>query len=112
MAALAFCASFKFGHLPIRAFHSEDWKAVDRNELGYPRLHMVDHLISSEQLGGKSKQEVISMLGPPTDTSYFSDWDAVYWLGPERGLLRIDSEWLVIRYDDLGMVDEYQLMSD
>jgi len=73
---------------------------------------MVDALISSGQLDGKSKQDVREMLGPPTATSYFSDWDEVYWLGPQRGFLRLDSEWLVIRYDDLDIVEEYELVGD
>lgn len=42
------------------------------------------------------------LLGPPTSAGYFEEWDLVYWRGPERGLMRVDSEWLVL---DLGPDD-------
>jgi hypothetical protein len=32
----------------------------------------------------------------PPKTDYFSDYQIVYWLGPERGFISIDSEWLAI----------------
>jgi hypothetical protein len=73
---------------------------------------MVDSLIQSGQLDDKAEDEVLTLLGPPTDTKYFSDWDAVYWLGPERGFLCLDSEWLVLRFDAEGRVSEYQLVRD
>ena len=46
------------------------------------------------------------MLGEPPKTNYFSDWDVVYWLGPERGLAGIDSEWLIVRIGEDGRVAE------
>ncbi len=36
----------------------------------------------------------------------------VYWLGPERGLIRIDSEWLVLRLDEGGVVREFRIVRD
>ena len=73
---------------------------------------MVDSLIQSGQLDQMAHQEVLSLLGPPTDTSHFSDWDAVYWLGPERGFMRLDSEWLVLRFDARGRISDYKLVGD
>jgi len=74
---------------------------------------MVDDLVESGRLDRKTRDEVYALLGTPPETSYFSDWDAVYWLGPERNyILRIDSEWLVIRFDGNSIVSEYQLVSD
>jgi hypothetical protein len=52
------------------------------------------------------------MVGEPDKTNYFSDWDMVYWLGPERGFMGIDSEWLVFRLDGEEKVLEYQIVED
>jgi hypothetical protein len=38
-----------------------------------------------------------ALLGVPPPTPYFREYDYVYWLGPERGLFSIDSEWLVVK---------------
>ncbi|MBD2000571.1 hypothetical protein H6G00_28870 [Leptolyngbya sp. FACHB-541] len=63
-------------------------------------------------MAGKSRPEVVALLGEPDKTNYFQDYDLVYWLGPERGLMRIDSEWLVLRLDAEGRVSEHQLVTD
>lgn len=73
---------------------------------------MVDDLLRSRQLKGLSRAQVETILGPPDETSYFPEWDMVCWLGPERGWIRIDSEWLVIRLDAQGLVSDYQLARD
>ena len=52
------------------------------------------------------------MLGSPKDHGYFKEYDLVYWLGPERGFLRIDSEWLAISFGEDGKVNEYLLVRD
>ncbi|MBD1864951.1 MULTISPECIES: hypothetical protein [Trichocoleus] len=73
---------------------------------------MVDDLLKRHTLAGKSRSEVIALLGQPGTTDYFQDYDLVYWLGPERGLMSIDSEWLIIRLDAQGRVSEHQLVTD
>lgn len=60
------------------------------------RLHMVDSLIRTKRLDRLRRDQIIALLGPPTKTSKYRDADLVYWLGPERGLISIDSEWLLI----------------
>lgn len=52
------------------------------------------------------------MLGKPPATDYFSDWDLVYWLGPERGFLSIDSEWLVVKLDQNEVVTDFKIVRD
>jgi hypothetical protein len=63
-------------------------------------------------LDGKRKEEVLALLGEGSDASYWREWDLRYWLGPQRGLIRIDSEWLVVRFDGSGYVKEYAVISD
>ena len=64
-------------------------------------------------LDGRTRPEVVELLGPADDTSKWRDWDLVYHLGPERkGLFRIDSEWLVIRLDSRRAVVSYRIVAD
>lgn len=100
-----------------RDFDAERWRAA---ELGTSetRVWMVDDLMKRPLVGMKVA-DVDALLGPddgPKGTGYgsgyWTDWDRVWWLGPERGFIRIDSEWLVLRVDDAGVVREAQLVRD
>jgi hypothetical protein len=96
-------------------FNAELWrnhKTVEHNYKWPLRLTMVDNLIASGKLKSLSKKQVRDMLGSPKDHGYFKEYDLVYWLGPERGFLRIDSEWLAISFDKDGKVNEYLLVRD
>jgi hypothetical protein len=73
---------------------------------------MADGLVRSGVLLGKTRGEIESMLGPAPKTDYFRDFDLVYWLGPERGFIGIDSEWLVIRLDGVGKASEVLIATD
>jgi hypothetical protein len=96
---------------PGQAFDPVAWQdeAQVRQEV---RLGMADRLVAQGTLRGKVRAEVVEMLGEPPPTGYFSEWDLVYWLGPERGFIRIDSEWLVIRLGPDGRVTEYRIVRD
>lgn len=96
------------------AFGSVTWRANPRsaNPMWPTRLRMVDDLMARRLLDGVSLDSVTALLGTPDSTAYFSDWSMVYYLGPERGLVSIDSEWLVIRLGPEGMVREYRLARD
>jgi outer membrane protein assembly factor BamE (lipoprotein component of BamABCDE complex) len=76
------------------------------------REEMADRLVGRHTLQGKTRAEVISLLGDPPPTDYFSDWDLVYLLGPERGFMSIDSEWLVVRFGQDGRVTECRIVRD
>ena len=73
---------------------------------------MVDDLLARRRLQGLARNEVVALLGEPRPSSYFRQYDLVYWLGPERGLVSVDSEWLVFRLDATGRVAEYRLVTD
>lgn len=74
---------------------------------------MVDDLIAQKRLDGLTRTEVESLLGSSDQTEKWKDWHLVYHLGPERrGLFRIDSEWLVIRFDSSGHVSSYRIVGD
>jgi hypothetical protein len=73
---------------------------------------MVDDLLARRELLGRSRAEVVALLGEPRRTDYFREYDLVYWLGPERGLMSVDSEWLVLRLDRSGRVIVRRLVTD
>ena len=79
-------------------FNSSRWKAGKAIDPLWPdRLRMVDHLLDMHSLVGITRSQVVVLLGQPDDTEYFRAPNTmVYFLGPERGAFRIDSEWLVI----------------
>lgn len=78
-------------------FDSSAWKSVPADDPG--KLAMVDDLLARHQLVGMTRTEIDAMLGTPPTTPFFQDYDYVYWLGPERGFISIDSEWLGIAFD-------------
>jgi hypothetical protein len=95
---------------PGRAFVSAVWRDKTRVDTGV-RLAMADRLVARGTLQGKTRQEVVELLGETPPTGYFQEWDMVYWLGPERGFMGIDSEWLVLQFVD-GRVHEYRIAHD
>jgi hypothetical protein len=110
---LVCCFAWALSH-PGRQFDRELWVQYSDLNKGsqYPRLAMADRLTAEGTLLGKNPGEIVEMLGEPPDTEYFSDWDVVYWLGPERGFMSIDSEWLVVRFDAQGGVAECRIVRD
>ena len=95
-------------------FEPAGWSSESRDQTsGWPtRLRMIDDLVASRRLDGLQRGDVTALLGPADQTEYFKGWDLVYWLGPERGWIRIDSEWLVLRLDGSGRVAEYRIVRD
>jgi hypothetical protein len=97
-----------------RPFEPAAWRAataypVDAEPL---RLRMVDDLLERRLLDGRTRAEVVALLGAPPATGYFRDYDLVYLLGPERSFLSIDSEWLGVRFGPDGRVAEAALLRD
>lgn len=77
------------------------------------RVYMVDDLLNDYELKGKTKEEVSELLGKPTQNAYFKEKNnSVYWLGIERGFIRIDSEWLVVSFNSNGKVTKYEIRTD
>lgn len=93
-------------------FDSTSWKNEKLSTWETPtRLRMVDDLLKRYDLTEMSKEEINDLLGIPKQTDYFKDYDYVYWLGPERGFISIDFEWLGIKFRH-GVVVEATLLRD
>jgi hypothetical protein len=73
---------------------------------------MADRLVAQDTLWGMTRSDVVKQLGEPSDEGYFRQRDLVYWLGPERGFMSIDSEWLVLRLGRDGRVTEFRIVRD
>ena len=95
-------------------FDAENWKSrsLDDGIMWPTRLRMADDLVRTQRLHRLSRPEVERLLGPPDVTAKFKQWDLVYHLGPERGLIRMDSEWLVVRLAADGRVSEHTIVRD
>ncbi|MBC7166358.1 hypothetical protein [Phenylobacterium sp.] len=76
------------------------------------RARMAPDLIASGRLDGLDRAGVIQLLGEPTATDKFAGSDMIYVLGPERGLLAIDHQWLLIELDRNGRVAAYRVVED
>jgi hypothetical protein len=109
LAAVLLIVIFRI-YYPGQAFDPIIWQNKAQVEKG-TRLGMADRLVAQGTLLGKTRVEIVELLGEPPPTEYFRNWDLVYWLGPERGFISIDSEWLVFRFTD-DHCCEYRIVRD
>jgi hypothetical protein len=106
---------FIFGHeienfLYQRKFDQLAWKSQDStsDESWPPRLCMVDDLLARGRLDGLAESQVLELLGPPDSKNI----GLYYYLGPERGWIRIDSEGLVVEFGKDGKVSRSRIYRD
>lgn len=93
-------------------FNYEKWN--DRSLVysePYIRSQMVKDVLNNILEDGLTTDMVIKKLGPQSKSDYFSDYQLRYWLGPENGLVSIDSSWLVIKIKD-ERVEKYEVVTD
>jgi len=91
------------------SFDSAKWKAS--LETGDTiKQRMISNLLSKHELVGMRAEQIDQLLGHPPKTSYFKDYDYIYWLGPEQGM-GVDSEWLGIKFKS-GIVEKADLLRD
>lgn len=98
-----------FGCSPSGTFDGDRWKNADLATRD--RAEMVATLLDQHPLIGLPRSEIIELLGEPTPTDKWPDWDMVYVLGPTE-YMPIDHEWLVINLDEAGRVSDYDVTVD
>jgi hypothetical protein len=76
------------------------------------RYRVADGLELTGRLNGKSRAEVLDLLGPPPPTDKFEDHGLVYVLGPERSWISLDYEWLLVDFDSAGRTAKVTVVSD
>ena len=107
---------FLFGHsirerLSRQRFDPVAWQG-QKSLTNDVRIRMVDDLLRRHSFRDMTREQVTAIVGEPDKTEYFRGWDLVYWLGPERGWMRIDSEWLVFRFDGQKKITDYRIVKD
>jgi hypothetical protein len=98
-----------FGCSSSGNFDSGRWKDADLSTRD--RVEMMDALLTQHPLKGLSRSQVVELLGEPTPTDKWEDWNMIYVLGP-TDYMPIDHEWLVIRLDERGRVSDYDVTAD
>jgi hypothetical protein len=90
-------------------FDRARWLAADADS---PiRAEMVDDLLERYRLREWTRRQVTDLLGAPTQTDKWPDWELIYALGRRRALLGGKREWLLI--DVAGdRVTSYQVAHD
>ncbi|MFH0947636.1 MAG: hypothetical protein V1833_01375 [Elusimicrobiota bacterium] len=121
MSLSFFLRNYILGGLPIGSnllkFNSIEWKAKSSGEdvNGISKREKMLKDIVVNILPGKSRDEMEKLLGPSLEATYFKDSgrDLIYFLGPERAsLFNIDSEWLLIWFDENGKFEKYKIVND
>ena len=96
-----------------KTFDSATWTDEEAiYETPHPRLAMIEDVMENHLKIGQSRDEVVALLGDPTDTPYFSDRGMVYWLGDEQKAISVDSAWLAIDLDAEGKVSGFEVVTD
>ena len=98
-------------------FDRERWHAFDAYDTtasrGDDRVWMVDDLLRRYELKEMTAAEVLHLLGEPERKFDFPDGARyTYDLGPCRGPVPIDHEWLTIYFDRQGRAAEASLWAD
>ena len=107
-------AAFLFwprGGVEAYDFDSAAWKRSLATKGDETRLFMVDDLLDKHPLIGRSRNQVVELLGEPDSTPYFRNFEMVYFLGRERRAFGLDSEWLVLKVPQ-GTVVEARIVTD
>lgn len=94
---------------PGRAFDPIAWSDAKRVKRGV-RLGMADRMVARDTLVGKSYEEVLQLLGKPDYVAAANE--LTYYLGPERGFISIDSEWLNLKLGPDGRVMRTYIWTD
>jgi hypothetical protein len=109
---LSVFAAFRYWQARPLPFDRAVWNAEVEDIDDFRRHRMADWLLKQQRLIGLSRAEIVLMLGEPTQTSHFREYDLVYVLGNERSWMSIDSEWLLMRLDGNGRVSMAELGRD
>ncbi|ABS22576.1 conserved hypothetical protein [Bacillus cytotoxicus NVH 391-98] len=89
-------------------FHQETWLKNDGK-----RVYMIDDLLAKHKLVGTSKEEVITLLGTPTEIRQFETvHQMIYYLGTEGGFIPIDSECLILYLNHNDRIIDYRIETD
>jgi hypothetical protein len=89
------------------SFDSEKWREASPSDVKGLRIRMMDDLVSSKRLIGKSRLEVEQQLGDPESTTpnEIPDTDLLFRVGPDIHF-GFDTVCLHLKMDELDLVKE------
>ncbi len=87
-------------------FDSTRWKSANDTNRLWIKSRMVNDLVNSKQLDGKTRSQVVSLLGPPYPQEV-SGWSMAYIVDVDI----IDPVMLLIRLDERNRVQKYEVRS-
>ncbi len=97
--------------LGAKRFDRHKW--LDADLAQHTRSDMAADLLMQQPLVGRTKAEIIDLLGNPEQEPHkFAEYDLVYVLGPDRTVTPIDFEWMLIKLDDQGRATRIMFASD
>jgi hypothetical protein len=73
---------------------------------------MVDDFLDKHDPRGMTRAQVVALIGEPDSQSDVAGYDLVYWLGPQRGLIGTDSEYLVMKLDKSNRIISAELITE
>ncbi|SEO13077.1 hypothetical protein SAMN04488134_10452 [Amphibacillus marinus] len=76
------------------------------------RVYMIGDLIQNYQLLGMDITEIYSFLGEPMMVDNNESKVLTYYLGNERGIIRIDSTVLELEFDENEVISNYRVKTD
>lgn len=93
-------------------FDSVVWRdaSVGAETLGDRRYRMRDDLLTTRPLMGRSRIQVVNLLGPPTRFDQDTGSSIYYYLGTGDQFMPIDPYLLQIRFDDHGVVSSVEVI--
>lgn len=108
LAAYTAIRSYSIPEIP---FNNNKWKAAAGARSSTVRLAMLEDLLSTHSLAKKNRNEVINLLGSPEAENYFSEYDIMYRLGNDGGLLE-GPAYMAIRFASGDTIDKLAILKD
>ena len=102
------------------AFDLELWNSGSRDKIykstylriDAPRIKMYRDFIANQPWNGKTMNELEVWLGKPDNYPFHKGWDFNYWVGLQRGPMKMDSYWLCFQFDTGGKEIEAKVLQD
>jgi len=94
-----------------REFGSTLWKSAAANPSSIIRLEMIEDFMKTYKSHEMGRQDIIELLGLPEKVSYFSDYQMMYRLGNDNGLIPGPS-YLAIRLNNSERIEKLAIMKD
>lgn len=91
-------------------FDQNAWKNADLSSRA--RADMLQDLLERHPLEGRTRSEIVALLGEPTPTDKWEGAEMIYVLGNDGSYMAIDHEWLLIDLDQRERVVAFKTVRD